>query len=114
MSIELLELAENYQSELADNDFEAEELAETFKEIYGDLKKLVKACNKEGLEVEVEEIEEYEENFEGAGIEQKQEIIDEVISEINELMEICEDPPEKIKKKYSLMDLVDIFSEHAG
>ena len=109
----LLKVANEYECSLLDNGYnecyDLQELAETFKEVITDYKKMVKVCEEGGIDTGESDIHKYEYEFEEGDIDNKEEIIDKIKERIISLVEICDDIPKNIDRKY-IKDLVDIIN----
>ena len=109
----LLKVADEYESSLLDNNFDNcynnVELAATFKEIITDYKKIIKICENEGTDIGETCVVKYEYDFEESSADDKEEIINTIRDRIISLIEMCDEVPETIDRKY-IKDLVDIIN----
>lgn len=112
----MIETADKFEKSLRENGFDDcfdhAELANTFKEVITDYKKIIKTCKNDGIDVgdEPENVEKYIEDFENANLNEKEEIISEAKEKLISMLGICDDAPAKIYEKY-MKDLFDIIED---
>lgn len=109
----LLKIADEYENHLESSGFDCfqdAELAATFKEIISDYKTITNICKTEGLDINEPGIKELENEFKEAELDEKEGIVEGIKERISSLMDMCDNPPEKIVKKYymDLFDLIDM------
>jgi len=114
----LLKVADDFEKSLIDQGYDScfddKDLADTFKEIMDDYKTVVKSCDKEGIDIGNDEINEFKENFICAELlSEKEVLIEEIKEKIISLMNLCDNIPEKISEKYAC-DLFDLIDDAAG
>lgn len=110
----LLTVADEFEKNLSEMGFEEcyneVELAETFKGVMSDYKKMIKTCEKEGLDVGEFELDKYEEEFVSGEVDEREEMIERIKERIISLIDVCESVPQKISQKYT-KDLFDMINE---
>ena len=114
----LLKIAEQYHKSLEeeDEDIIEDEVSACilFERILNDYKKMMKSCKKEGHDVGdiVKEVKEMEMEYKTCDtLCEKQNFFSRVKDRIVCLIEICNDTPKHIAKKYCDKDLFDLFEE---
>ncbi len=111
----LLKIANSYESSMIDDgiydEFSDDEMRALFNTLVSDYRKVVKICKKDGIDVgdAIEDVDECVDAFEEANFDNREEVLDKVKERILILINLCDEIPDKIMKKYCEKDLLDII-----
>lgn len=105
----LLNVANFYEDE-SDDRFDRIAMRDIFREIISDYKKIVKKCQRQGVDIGPTEEEQFEKLFKEGSISEKEFVITDMKDRIVCLIDLCSHVPDKIKRKY-MKDLVDLIDD---
>lgn len=110
MKDKLLNVAYIYEDDLSDYHSDNFSIADTFKEIILDYKRITKKCKRQGVDIGSSEEKQFEKLFNEGSISEKEFVITDIKDRIVCLMDLCVHVPIKIRKKYC-KDLVDLLDD---
>ena len=108
----ILKIANEYEVNLGNLGFDdnesADEIKDLFRDIIKDYKKMIRKCERDGIEID-DDIKEFEVVLEDGSCEEQYGAISNVKDKIVNLMDLCgDDVPEKMEEKYR-QDLFDLM-----